>query len=156
MSREIVILRHAQAEPNAGTQRDFDRTLSPRGREEAMAVAKWFDEHGVRFDRVVSSPATRARETAELAAPGTSVEFDPAVYDATPGTLLAVLDRHAGGGRTLLVGHNPGLEQLVALLTEGRSDECRGLPTAGVARLAIADDASVEPGAAQLRAFWSP
>lgn len=55
MSREIVILRHAQAEPNAGTQRDFDRTLSPRGREEAMAVAKWFDEHGVRFDRVVSS-----------------------------------------------------------------------------------------------------
>lgn len=121
-----------------------------------MAVAKWFDEHGVRFDRVVSSPATRARETAELAAPGTSVEFDPAVYDATPGTLLAVLDRHAGGGRTLLVGHNPGLEQLVALLTEGRSDECRGLPTAGVARLAIADDASVEPGAAQLRAFWSP
>ena len=60
MSREIVILRHAQAEPNAGTQRDFDRTLSPRGREEAMAVAKWFDEHGVRFDRVVSSPATRA------------------------------------------------------------------------------------------------
>lgn len=157
MSREIVILRHAQAEPSAGAQRDFDRGLTARGREEAQAVARWFAEHDIAFDRVVSSPATRARETAELAVPtGTSVAFDPAVYDATPGTLLAVLDRHAGGGRTLLVGHNPGLEQLVALLTEGRSDECRGLPTAGVARLALPEDSTVEPGAAQLRAFWSP
>jgi len=157
MSREIVILRHAQAEPGAAAQRDFDRALSERGRDEAKAVARWFSEHGLRFDRVVSSPAARARETAELAVPaGTSVELDAAVYDATPGTLLTVLDRHAGGGRTLLVGHNPGLEQLVALLTEGRSDECRGLPTAGVACLALAEDATVEPGAAQLRAFWSP
>lgn len=157
MSREIVVLRHAQAQPQAGTQNDFDRALSARGRTDAAAVRRWFDEHRMRFDRVLSSPSQRTRETAELAAPdGAKVDYEQAIYDATPGTLITVLEKAAGTGRTLLIGHNPGLEQLVALLCEGRSDEYRGLPTSGVAVLAVPEGTALEPGSAQLRAFWSP
>lgn len=157
MSREIVVLRHAQAEPQAGMQSDFERGLSARGRTDATAVRRWFDQHKMRFDRVLSSPSRRTRETAELAAPeGAAVDYEQEIYDATPGTLITVLERAAEPGCTLLIGHNPGLEQLVALLCEGRSDEYRGLPTSGVAVLTVPEGAAIEPGSAQLRAFWSP
>jgi phosphohistidine phosphatase SixA len=54
----------------------------------------------------------------------------------------------------LLVGHNPGIERLVALLVEGRSDEFRGMPPAGLAVLHLGG--ALEPGSARLGAFWSP
>jgi phosphohistidine phosphatase len=158
MSREIVILRHAQAQPGASGQPDAARELSAHGRAEAEAVRRWFELHGLAFDAVLCSPAVRARQTLALAldaAPADS-RIEPRIYEATPGTLIDVLDAARGAGRVLLVGHNPGLEQLVALLTEGRSEIAHGLPTAGVARLTVPTGAVLEPGVASLRAFWSP
>ena len=76
------------------------------------------------------------------------------IYDATPGELLALLDQHADAGTVLLVGHNPGIERLVALLVEGRSDEFRGMPPAGLAVLHLGGP--LEPASARLDAFWSP
>jgi phosphohistidine phosphatase SixA len=76
------------------------------------------------------------------------------IYDATPGELLALLDQHADAGTVLLVGHNPGMERLVALLVEGRSDEFRGMPPGALAVLHL--DGALEPGNARLDAFWSP
>jgi phosphohistidine phosphatase SixA len=100
----------------------------------------------------------RARETLALAlghaTPTTT--FEPRIYEATPGILIGLLDEHRGAGRVLMVGHNPGLEQLVALLTEGRSEIAHGLPTAGVARLSVPTGQALEPGVATLHAFWSP
>ena len=158
MSREIVILRHAQAQPAHAGQADAARGLTEHGRVEAAAVARWFTEHALVFDAVLCSPAVRARETLALAlgqaAPTTT--FEPRIYEATPGTLIALLDEHRGAGRVLMVGHNPGLEQLVALLTEGRSEIAHGLPTAGVARLSVPTGQALEPGVATLHAFWSP
>jgi phosphohistidine phosphatase SixA len=154
--RELVILRHAHAEPQAPGQRDFDRALSRVGRSEAEAVARWLEQHELRFDRVLCSPAVRARTTAQLALGHDVAEsLHPAIYEATPGALIDLLERDAGT-RTLLVGHNPGLEQLLALLTEGRSTEYRGVPPAGVAWLGWPEDRGLEPGCATLRAFWSP
>ena len=54
------------------------------------------------------------------------------------------------------MGHNPGLEQLVALLNSGQSGDYRGMPPGGVAVLDMPADASIEPGAATLTAFWWP
>jgi phosphohistidine phosphatase SixA len=83
-------------------------------------------------------------------------KFVPEIYEATPGTLIAVLEQHAHGAhRVLLVGHNPGMEQLLALLTSGRSPDARGMPPAGLAWIEL-QDAGFEPGGARLRAFWSP
>ena len=158
MSREIVILRHAQAQPPAAGQADAARGLTDHGRAEAAAVARWFTEHSLVFDAVLCSPAQRARQTLDLvlgaAAAGATIEAK--IYDATPGTLIALLDDLRVAGRVLLVGHNPGLEQLVALLTEGRSEVAHGLPTGGVARLSVPSGQALEPGVATLHAFWSP
>jgi len=158
MPREVLILRHAHAEPVAAGGSDFERPLSKVGGEEADAVGRWLAEHGVDLERALCSPASRARQTAERAlaiAGGPAIAFEPQVYEATPGTLIDLLDREAGSGRTLLVGHNPGLEQLVALLLEGRSDDYRGLPPGGLAWITL-PDGELEPGCGTARHFWFP
>jgi phosphohistidine phosphatase len=159
MSRELLILRHAQAEPQSAAGNDFDRPLSTRGEHDADAVGAWLKGHDGGIDRAVSSPALRARATAERvlkALGGPVLAFEPGIYEATPGDLAALTEESLGPGRTLVVGHNPGLEQLVALLTTGRSDEFRGLPPAGLAWLTLPDEGALEPGSATLKVFWSP
>ena len=157
--RELVLLRHAHAENGAPGVADIDRALSIRGREEALAAGVWLREHGYVPDRTLCSPARRARETLELAqdaiGSGQS-ERVQAIFEATPGELIALADAHREVGRLLLVGHNPGLEQLAALLTTGQSGDFRGMPAAAIAVLRLPVDAVLEPGVAQLAAFWMP
>ncbi|WP_126539924.1 SixA phosphatase family protein [Aerosticca soli] len=152
---ELMLLRHAEAEPGKD---DRARSLSMRGRDEAAAAGRWLKAHRRLPERVLCSPAMRTVQTAELvldiAAPELAIELSEAIYEATPGELLALLDQHADAGSVLLIGHNPGLERLVALMVEGRSDDFRGMPPAGIAVLHL-DDA-LEPGRARLDAFWSP
>jgi phosphohistidine phosphatase SixA len=83
-------------------------------------------------------------------------QFVHAIYRATPGELLALIENHAPDARqVLLVGHNPGMEELLALLTEGRSAGARGMSPATVAWIELTDDA-LEPGHGRLQALWSP
>ena len=70
-------------------------------------------------------------------------------------TLIRVLDDHADANPLMLVGHNPGLENLVALLTEGASDSGRGIPPGGVVWLGLPGDA-MDPGTAEVHHFWWP
>jgi phosphohistidine phosphatase SixA len=155
---ELILLRHAEALPATPGDGDPQRRLSERGEREARAAGAWLAQHGARPDRVLCSPAERARATCSLAlaelARAPSAQAATEIYDATPGELLALLDQHEDAGTVLLVGHNPGIERLVALLVEGRSDEFRGMPPAGLAVLHL--DGALEPGSARLGAFWSP
>jgi phosphohistidine phosphatase len=157
--RQLVLLRHAHAEPATAGQSDFDRPLSPEGIAEAEAAGVWLEQHGYKPDRIVFSPARRTRETLErvLAVLG-NVEAlpEPRIYEATPGTLMAIADAHKDGGRVLMVGHNPGLEQIVALLASGQSGDFRGMPAGGVAVLDLPPEADLEPGIAGVAAFWWP
>jgi phosphohistidine phosphatase SixA len=156
--QELILLRHAEALPSSSGDEDLDRPLSPRGEQEALAAGQWLAAHGVRPDRLLCSPALRARRTAELAArtvaPTGAIGLAEEIYDATPGELLALLDQHADARCVLLVGHNPGIERLVALMVDGRSDDFRGMPPAGLAVLHL--EGALEPGNARLDAFWSP
>jgi phosphohistidine phosphatase SixA len=157
--REIILVRHAHAEPAASGQDDLARVLSLRGEAEADAAGAWLKQHGASPQRVLCSPATRARETCErvLAAIGyADVRSDARIYEATPGTLIRILDEHADASPLLLVGHNPGFESLVALLTEGASDSGRGIPPAGVVWLGIPPGAAIDPGTAAVHHFWWP
>jgi phosphohistidine phosphatase SixA len=157
--RELVLLRHAHAEPAANGQGDEDRALSPEGRAEAEAAGQWLRQHGYVPERVLVSPSRRTRETLEavLGVLGyVEQRPDRRIYEATPGTLMQVLDEHRELGRVLLVGHNPGLEQLASLLASGQSGDFRGMPAGGVAVLRLPADAPLEPGVAQLAAFWWP
>ncbi|HEY1034294.1 MAG TPA: histidine phosphatase family protein [Pseudoxanthomonas sp.] len=157
--RELILLRHAHAEPATTGQSDLDRPLSPQGLAEAESVAAWMKDKGLVPDRVLCSPARRARETLEavLGAIGyVEQRLEDRIYEATPGTLADLADQHREAERLLMVGHNPGFEQLAALMYSGVTSEYRGMPPAGVVVLTLPVDASIEPGVAQLSEFWWP
>jgi phosphohistidine phosphatase len=155
---ELILLRHAEAQPAPPGGEDAVRRLSGRGEQEARSAGEWLKNHGKKPDRVLCSPSERTCATGALAlaalesAPGMQTAEE--IYNATPGELLALLDQHIDARTVLLIGHNPGIERLVALLVEGRSDEFRGMPPAGLAVLHL--DGALEPGNARLDAFWSP
>ena len=156
---ELILLRHAHAEPAAPGQADPARPLSPEGLAEAEAAGRWLAEHDLVPDCVLCSPARRTRETLEavLAAVGyVEQRLAPEIYEATPGALAALADAHRDAERLLIVGHNPGMERLVALLHSGQSGDYRGMPPGAIAVLALPAHAPVEPGAARLSAFWWP
>ncbi len=157
--RELILLRHAHAEPAVSGQADLDRPLSPVGLAEAEAAGKWLKENNLLPDCVMYSPSRRTRETLEavMTAIGyVEKRLEDRIYEATPGTLAALVDERRDLDRVLIVGHNPGLEQLVALLTDGTSSDYRGMPPGGVAVLGFPREAAIEPGVASLNAFWWP
>lgn len=157
--RELILLRHAHAEPAAAGQPDLDRPLSADGLAEAAAAGRWLAEQSLVPDRVLCSPARRSRETLEavLEAIGyVDQRLEDRIYEATAGTLAELADANREAERLLLVGHNPGLERLAALMHSGQSGDYRGMPPASVVVLKLPADASIEPGVATLSAFWWP
>jgi phosphohistidine phosphatase SixA len=157
--RELILLRHAHAEPAAPGQADLDRPLSAEGLAEAEAAGRWLAQNRLLPDCALCSPARRARETLEavLGVIGyVDQRIEPSMYEATPGTLITLADSHNQAERVLMIGHNPGFEQLAALLHSGQSGDYRGMPPAGIAVLTVPAGVSLEPGAAQLSAFWWP
>lgn len=156
--RELLLLRHAEAMSAGPDGRDIERPLSLRGERQARAVGEWLAGQPA-ADAVLCSAARRAQMTCDALsrfARTPSPQLLPEIYRASPGELLSLVEAHAPQShRVLVVGHNPGLEQLLALLTEGRSGEARGLAPATLAWIAFADDA-FEPGRGRLHALWSP
>lgn len=156
--RQLILLRHAHAEPAAAGQDDRERGLSETGRVEAEAAGAWLRAHAIVPDRVLYSNAARTKET--LAAlgdvGGAPAHEEAAIYEASPGILAALADANRDSERLMLVGHNPGLEQLAALMHSGQSGDYRGMPPAGVAVLDLPVDAAIEPGIATLTQFWWP
>ncbi|SDK11478.1 phosphohistidine phosphatase [Actinopolyspora mzabensis] len=156
-SRGLVVVRHAKSDRTV-TGADHDRPLAARGRREAPLAGEWLREQEAAVDLVRCSTATRARQTGELLLPELSgsprLEHDPRLYGAdTTGLLEVVHDLPAEYQVALLIAHNPGLEELVALLT-GTSIE---LKTSGVAVLRTSGTWS-EAGAgwAELAAHATP
>jgi phosphohistidine phosphatase SixA len=157
--RTLILLRHAHAEPAAAGQNDVDRALSAEGLAEAEAAGRWLSERALAPDRVLCSPARRTRETLEAVLRGIGYieqRLVDGIYEATPGALAELVDEHREVERLMLVGHNPGLERLAALMHSGQSGDYRGMPPAGIAVLQFPVDAVVEPGVARLVEFWWP
>ena len=156
--RELILLRHAHAGSHTTGPDDRDRVLSEVGVQEARAAGAWLREQGLLPDRVLCSPAARTRET--LAVLGdlgvVEVREEPSIYEASPGTLAALVDANRDANRLLLVGHNPGLEQLAALMHSGQTGDYRGMPPGGIAVLRLPVDVNIEPGIATLTRFWWP
>lgn len=157
--RELILLRHAHAEPAASGQADLDRPLSAEGLAEAEAAGRWLAEQNLVPDCVLCSPARRARETLEavLGKIGyVEQRVEDGIYEATSGTLISLADANNEVTRLMLVGHNPGFEQFAALLHSGQSGDHRGMPPGGVAVLSLPANTPLEPGIATLSAFWWP
>jgi len=157
--RELILLRHAHADAASTGQADLDRPLSPVGLAEAEAAGRWLKENHLLPDCVLCSPARRTRETLEAVMAITGYvekRLEDRIYEATPGTLMSLVDDRREVERLMIVGHNPGLEQLVALMSEGSSSDYRGMPPAGVAVLQFPREAAIEPAVATLVSFWWP
>jgi phosphohistidine phosphatase len=121
VTRRLVVLRHAKSDWDGG-EPDHRRPLAARGRREAPAAGRWLCEHVAGIGLAVVSDAVRARQTWDLVAaeldPPPPTQVDPRVYGATADELLGVVRGLPEDVATvLLVGHNPGLEDLVAALT---------------------------------------
>ena len=129
MVRTLFILRHAKSGHDEPVS-DKERTLTSRGRKDAHRTGQLARERNLLCERVLCSTATRARETLELFANGAELDVPVAFLDelylAEPDAIARALREHAGStDRVMIVGHNPGLEGLVAHLTAERTD----LPT---------------------------
>lgn len=135
--RTLILLRHAKSDWS-GTSPDIDRPLAERGRAQAPLAGRWLADHVGRIDLAVVSLATRARETWELVsaqlAPVPPARFDDRVYAASAGRLLdVVLEVPDDVHTVLLVGHNPGMEQLASFLAgEGLIMRTAGMTVFGV------------------------
>ena len=163
MTRQLILIRHAKAGDAAV---DRDRPLAGRGAAEAPAIGRWLTHLRLTPDRVVLSPALRARQTWELAAaelgPTAEPVPDDRVYRNTVGDLLAIIrETPAEVSILAVVGHNPSIQDLAVTLDDGRGDDSgrRDLtakyPTSGVAVFAV-DDAWAEARSATLTSFATP
>ena len=134
MSRTLILLRHGKSDWSTGDN-DFDRPLKKRGRHASALVGKWLMSNDRVPDFIVSSPAKRAMQTAEIACEATGsrnikIFKQKHIYLATPEELLYVLeDCPSEASRVMLVGHNPGLTSFANYLVPGLTNN---LPTAGM------------------------
>ena len=114
----LGLFRHAKSDWQDQRARDFDRPLNKRGRKGAALMGEHIRDYGLKWDRIIASPAVRVTETIEIAAKaaGSSppVNWDRRVYLASSDTLLDLLREQKGNpGAIMMIGHNPGLEDLI-------------------------------------------
>lgn len=114
----LGLFRHAKSDWHDPRARDFDRPLNDRGRRGAAVMGQHIRDHGIRWDRVIASPAIRCAETIEIASQHAqrpiAINWDRRIYLASSATLADLLREQDGDPEAILmVGHNPGLEDLI-------------------------------------------
>jgi phosphohistidine phosphatase len=161
--KRLLLLRHAKAVPAEEPLADIARPLAPRGERDAQLIGGRLWQHHGRPDLILSSPATRAVQTARLIAPALeypsgAMVLERRLYLAEPAKLVEVIAaQDAAVESMLVVGHNPGLTELVhELLPSFPVDD---LPTAAVVAVdytGIADWTEIGGGAARLAFYDYP
>lgn len=158
--RHLLVLRHAKSSWAQPEQPDFERPLNDRGRAAANLIGHKLRDAEVSVDILLASTATRVRETLDILLPvwrwDGPIVWEKQLYLASPETIVDALSGLASDWRSaLVVGHNPGLSQLVSYLTEQEVE----MPTAALAILS--SDQADWPTALHKRpwrqlAFWKP
>jgi phosphohistidine phosphatase len=136
--KTVLLLRHAKSSWNNAKLLDFERPLNERGRAAAKSIGRYITRHKLNPDLVLSSPAVRARETADLVLKSARLQVeirqDERIYEAGPLRLLEVVSQiDEDKKNVLLVGHNPGMEELLQRLTGQEAH----MPTATLAKIKI-------------------
>jgi phosphohistidine phosphatase len=168
----VLLLRHAKSSWDSPALADYDRPLAKRGQKAAPLMGAEIARLGLRPDLVLCSGAARTRETLALALPALGepapqTVVDDGIYMATPETLLALLRKLPAGAKgpktVLIVGHNPGLEDLAALLVGSGDWSQRALmadkfPTGSLAAITFEAPgwADIAPATGRLDQFITP
>jgi phosphohistidine phosphatase len=136
--KTLLILRHAKSSWDNSRLADHDRPLNSRGKEDAPRIGRLLEREGLVPDLIISSSAERALRTAELAAISAGYEAEIQVtrqyYHAGPEDYIEVLNEVADSHhRVMIVGHNPGMEELVEQL----AGHYQKMPTAAMAQIEL-------------------
>jgi phosphohistidine phosphatase len=163
--KRLYLLRHAKSSWDDPTLSDHDRPLAPRGRQAARVMAKHLRRKGISPQLVLCSPSRRTRQTLKRIAPALAesadVQIRSELYAASAADLLEVLRELPDEVESvMLIGHNPGLEDLaVSLGGDGReiARVREKFPTAALATLEFsAGWRELAPGSAELVDFVKP
>jgi phosphohistidine phosphatase len=163
--KRLYLLRHAKSSWDDPTLADHDRPLAPRGRRAAKVIAKHLGRKGISPELVLCSPSKRTRQTLKRLAPGlrknADVRIEPELYASSAADLLEVLHGVPDEVESvMLIGHNPGIQDL-ALSLAGAGSEIPRLrsrfPTAGLATLELKGTwRELAPDRAELVSFVKP
>ena len=157
--KTLYLLRHAKSSWKDSSLADFERPLKRRGRDAAEGMGRFLASKNVDISMLISSPSVRTRETVEIVLRHAKLQveplFDQRIYEASPATLAQIVSEIPADKETaMLVGHNPGMEELLAFLTH----ETRHMPTCALARISL-DGVSwkeVDRGTGKLEWFVTP
>jgi len=158
--KTLYILRHAKSSWKHPDLADHDRPLNKRGKREAHEIGLLMRQEALVPDLILSSTAKRARLTAEMVAAECGydgkVDLKAAFYPGEPKDYVGVLSALPNTVQSVMVvGHNPGLEELLEVLT----GQAETLPTAALVRLELPIEKWGELKAvkqAKLAGFWQP
>ena len=149
MLRELFILRHAKTEADSVSGSDFDRELTSRGIRDITKIANWMKEQYLLPELVICSTASRARQTAAylfeiLRLEETRLNYREELYLADLSVLLSCIKYYSESHQSImLIGHNPGLEDLLLFLSSqipARTRTGKLLTTSSLAQLKFAED----------------
>jgi phosphohistidine phosphatase len=157
--KKLYIIRHAKSSRSDETLEDFERPLSKRGKANAPMMGERLKENGIMPDIIISSPAKRAKSTAEMIAKEIGYKkkilFDENIYESSVDELRKILraidDKNSAA---FLVGHNPSLNDLAYYYVNHEAN----IPTCGIIEIGFACDtwADIEPKNAKLLSFEYP
>ena len=153
--KTLLLLRHAKSSWDNPALEDFDRPLSERGVNDTKLIGKYARSKRVKPAVLLSSPATRAKNTTDLFSAAAGLQIgtacDERIYEASARRLLQVIsaldDTHSS---VLLVGHNPGFEDLVERLT----GEAQKVPTASLTCIDLSIDKWSAPKGGKGKLKW--
>ena len=157
--KTLYLLRHAKSSWADTEMSDFERPLNDRGTKAAAFMGKFMSEHGYEPYLILSSPAVRARSTAEILKKAGKLDgeirFEHRIYEASPQTLrLAISDIDDAYRSAMIVGHNPGIEGLIRFQT----GELESIPTAALSVIDLDLDAwaYIDEGRGKLKKIYRP
>ena len=164
-----MLLRHAKSGWDDPVARDFDRPLNKRGEKAARVMGQYMKRQELACDHIIASPAVRVIETLDHVAGGYGKRMEPKwerrIYLASSATLMDVLREEDNAIQSvLMVGHNPGMEDLILdLVPDDKDDQLRSLvyekyPTAALAEIVIDIEnwQDIDRGKGRLRNFIRP
>ena len=155
--KRLFLLRHAKAVPAESGIEDFDRTLMLSGMQDAGAMARYLHKSDYSLDLILCSASARTTQTAELVLHEIEceIEYRDNLYLAEPPKILAaVRAAPASVSALMIVGHNPGMEGTIRVLT----GEAEPMPTAAIAIINLEIDSwkEISAGTGKLQAVVRP
>ncbi len=159
--KHLILIRHAKSSWSEFGLSDFERPLNGRGKRNAPIMGQRLAERDCSPDRLISSPAKRARKTAKIIAqeidyPENRIEWCEEVYEASLSTLIQLVrSLDEGVDSVILIGHNPGFSSLGSWLCPASPD---WLPTCGIVELQLDTDswADAEANCGELLCYDYP